>query len=147
MIITLQNVWTSLNLVTRGHLRLISSTCIPSDPTTNIWRRDVDRGTPGREEGLRFILVNSRLRGSTMRSSWQTCDFYLERCHSRWEKTMILSTRLKNKKSGAQRRSRKLSNHVSSGRQAISYDKSDRWSSATTDWDSISDYWIIRVSP
>jgi hypothetical protein len=37
--------------------------------------------------------------------------------------------------------------HVSSGRQATSYDKSDRRSSATTDQDYIDDYPIIRVSP
>jgi hypothetical protein len=30
------------------HMRLISPTCVPSDPTPNIWRPDVDRGTPGR---------------------------------------------------------------------------------------------------
>jgi hypothetical protein len=30
-------------------------------------------------------------------------------------------------------RPQELSSHVSSGHQATSYDKSDRWSSATTD--------------
>jgi hypothetical protein len=39
-----------------------------------------------------------------------------------------------------------LNNHVSSGGQATGYDKFDRRSSATTDWDSIDDYPIIRVS-
>jgi hypothetical protein len=29
-------------------MRLISSTCVPSDPTLNIWRSDVDRCAPGR---------------------------------------------------------------------------------------------------
>jgi hypothetical protein len=65
-----------------------------------------------------------------------------------------LSTRLKSKKSGARRpsssipsRPQELGDHVSSGRQATSYDKSDRRSSMTTDQDSIDDYPIIRVSP
>jgi hypothetical protein len=40
-----------------------------------------------------------------MISSWRTCNSCSERCHSRREKTMILSTRLKNKKSGARRSS------------------------------------------
>jgi hypothetical protein len=47
------------------HLRLISSTYIPSVPTQNIWWQTIDRGAPGRGEVLRFILVNSWLRGST----------------------------------------------------------------------------------
>jgi hypothetical protein len=41
-------VWTSLNLVSRGHLRLISSTYIPFDPTLNIWRWNIDIGASGR---------------------------------------------------------------------------------------------------
>jgi hypothetical protein len=67
---------------------------------------------------------------------------------------MILSTRLKNKKSGTRRplasssiEAQELGDHVLSGHQTTSYDKSDRWSSATTDWDSIDDYLIIQVSP
>jgi hypothetical protein len=40
-----------------------------------------------------------------------------------------------------------LSDHISSGDQATSYDKSDRWSNATTDRDFIDDYPIIWVSP
>jgi hypothetical protein len=82
----------------------------------------------------------------------------------------ILSTRLNNKKSGAWRwclapgsRTRsashdddrlrvpsepqELSDHVLSGGQATSYDRSDRWSDTTTDQDFIDDYPIIRVSP
>jgi hypothetical protein len=39
-----------------------------------------------------------------------------------------------------------LDDHVSSCRQTISYDKSNRRCSATTDQDSIDDYLIIRVS-
>jgi hypothetical protein len=31
-------------------MRLISPTCVSSDPIPNIWRPDVDRGTPGRGE-------------------------------------------------------------------------------------------------
>jgi hypothetical protein len=41
---------------------------------------------------------------------------------------------------------KKLGDHVSSGHQATSYDKSDRQSSAITDRDFIDDYLIIRVS-
>jgi hypothetical protein len=40
-----------------------------------------------------------------------------------------------------------LGDHVSSGGQATSYNRSDRWSNTTTDWDFIDDYLIIRVSP
>jgi hypothetical protein len=40
-----------------------------------------------------------------------------------------------------------LNDHVSSGGQSTSYDKSDRWSNVTTDRDFIDDYPIIRVSP
>jgi hypothetical protein len=100
MVITLRRAWTSLNLMSHVHLILISSTCVPSDTTPNIWRWDVDRGAPGRGEALRFVLVNSWRRGSMMRSSWWTCDSCSEHCHSWWKKTTILSTRLKNKKSG-----------------------------------------------
>jgi hypothetical protein len=32
------------------HVRLISPTCISSDPTPNIWWSDIDRGVPGRGE-------------------------------------------------------------------------------------------------
>jgi hypothetical protein len=39
-----------------------------------------------------------------------------------------------------------LSDHVLSGGQATSYDRSDRWSDTTTDRDFINDYPIIRVS-
>jgi hypothetical protein len=83
---------------------------------------------------------------------------------------MILSTRLNNKKSGARRRSwtpgsrtksathdndrlrvpsepQEFSNHVSSGGQATSYDRSDQWFDTTIDRDFIDDYPIIRVSP
>jgi hypothetical protein len=74
--------WISLNLVPRVHLRLISSNCVSSDPTPNIWWQTVDRGAPGRGKALRFILVNPGRHGSTMRSSWWTCDSYSERCHS-----------------------------------------------------------------
>jgi hypothetical protein len=41
---------------------------------------------------------------------------------------------------------KKLSDHISSGRQATSNDKSDRQSSMTTDPDSIDDYLIIQVA-
>jgi hypothetical protein len=44
-------------------------------------------------------------------------------------------------------RPQELGNHISSGCQATSYDKSDRRSSATTDRDSIDVYPIIWVSP
>jgi hypothetical protein len=80
---------------------------------------------------------------------------------------MILNTRLNNKKSGAWRRSwapgstirrvvrdddlehptQELSDHVSSGGHAASYDRSNRWSDTTTDRDFIDDNPIIRVSP
>jgi hypothetical protein len=83
----------------RVHLRLISSTCVSSDPTPNIWRWDIDRDASGRGEALRFILVDSGRHGSTTWSSWWTCDSYSECCHSRRKKTMILSARLKSKKS------------------------------------------------
>jgi hypothetical protein len=33
------------------HIRLISPTYVPSNPTTNIWWPDVDRGAPGRGKG------------------------------------------------------------------------------------------------
>jgi hypothetical protein len=105
-----------------------------------------------------------------VRSSWQSCSSCLERHHSQQCTTTILSTRLSNKKSGARRwfwapgsRTRstthdddrlwvpsepqELNDHVSSGGQATSYDKSDRWSDTTTDRDFIDDYLIIQVSP
>jgi hypothetical protein len=44
-------------------------------------------------------------------------------------------------------RPQELSDHVSNGGQATSYDKSDQQSSTTTDRDSINDCSIIRVSP
>jgi hypothetical protein len=40
-----------------------------------------------------------------------------------------------------------LSDHVSRGGQATSYDRSNQWSDMTTDRDFIDDYLIIRVSP
>jgi hypothetical protein len=57
----------------------------------------------GYGEALRFILVNLWLRGSTMRSSWQACNFCYERCHSRGKKTTTLSVRLKIRKSSTRR--------------------------------------------
>jgi hypothetical protein len=138
-------------------MRLISPTYVPSDPTPNIWWPDADRGAPGRGEALRFILVNSWHRGSTMRSSRWACSSCSEHRHSQWHTTtMILNTQLNNKKSGARRRSwapgswtisathdddrlripsepQELSDHVLSGGQATSYDRSDRWSDATID--------------
>jgi hypothetical protein len=102
-VITLRRVQTSLILVSRVHQRLVSSIYVPSDPTSNIWRHAINRGTLERGEALRFVLVNSLYRGSTTRSSWQTCDSCSKRCHSWREKTTILSTRLKNRKSGARR--------------------------------------------
>jgi hypothetical protein len=104
-VITLLRAQTSLKLMLRVHLRLISSTCVPSIPTPNIWRRTIERGTPGRGEALRFMLVNSWLCGSTMRSSWRACNSCSEHCYSRREKMTILSTRFKNKKSGTGQRS------------------------------------------
>jgi hypothetical protein len=66
---------------------------------------------------------------------------------------MILSTRLTNKKRVARRRSTACSLGASrtqrprsSGGQATSYDRSDRWFNTTTDRDFIDDYPIIRVS-
>jgi hypothetical protein len=152
------------------HVRLISLTCVPSDPTLNIKRHDVDRGVPERGEALRFVIVNSWHHGSTMRSFRRTCSSCSERHHSQWRTTMILSTRLNNKKSGARRRSwapgsqtrsvmhddnrlwvpsehQELSDHVSSGGQATSYDRSNRWSDTTIDRDFIDDYPIIRIRP
>jgi hypothetical protein len=151
-------------------MRLISPIYIPSVPAPNIWRQDVDRGALGRGEALRFVLVNSWHRESTMRSSrwaYSSCSKsrYSQRCT-----TMILSTWFNNKKSDARRRSwapgsrtrsathdddrlwdpsepQELSDHVSSGGQATSYDRSDWWSDTTTDRDFIDDYPIIRVSP
>jgi hypothetical protein len=152
------------------HVRLISLTCVPSDPTPNIWRSDVDIGVPERGEALRFVLVNLWHRGSTTRSSWRACISCSESHHSQRRTTMILNTRLNNKKSGARQRSwapgsrtrsathdddrlwvpsvpQELSDHVLSSGQATSYDRSDRWSDAATDRDFIADYLIIRVSP
>jgi hypothetical protein len=65
---------------------------------------------------------------------------------------MILSTRLTNKKHDDDRlqvpsEPQELGDHVSSDGQATNYDRSDRWSNATTDQDFIDDYPIIRVSP
>jgi hypothetical protein len=111
---------------------------------------------------LRFILVNSRHRWSTTRNSWRACSSCSEHHHSQWRTTTILSTRLNNKKSDARRQSwapgsrirsvahdddrfripsepQELSDHVSRGGQATSYDRSDR--------NFIDDYLIIRVSP
>jgi hypothetical protein len=152
------------------HVRLILPAYVPSDPTPNIWRPDIDRGAPGRGKALRFILVNSWHCGSTTRSSWLACSSCSEHRHSQRRTTMILSTRLNNKKSGARRWSwapgsrtrstmndddwlrvpsepQELSDHISSDGQATSYDRSDRWSDTTTDRDFIDDYPIIWVSP
>jgi hypothetical protein len=139
-------------------MRLISLTCVSSDPTPNIWWPDIDWGMPGRGEARRFILVNPCHRGSTTRSSWRACSSCSECRHSQRRMMTILSTRLNNKKSGARRWSwvpgsrtrsapQDLSDHISSGGQATSYDRSDRWSNTTTDRDFIDDYPIIRVSP
>jgi hypothetical protein len=91
-------------------------------------------------------------------------------CYSQRKKTTILNARLKNKKSGARRRSwapdlttrraahdddrlwvpstpQEHSNHVSTSGQATSYDRSDWWSNVTTDRESIDNYPIIRVTP
>jgi hypothetical protein len=63
----------------RVHLRLISSTCVFSVPTLNIWRWDVDRGTLETGKVLRFILVNSWLCGSTTTLSFMVGEGdYLE---------------------------------------------------------------------
>jgi hypothetical protein len=152
------------------HVRLISSTYVPFDPTLNIWWHDVDRCASSRGEALRFVLVNSWHRGSMTRSFWWACSSSSERRHSQWYTTMILSIWLNNKKSGARRRSwapgswsknathdddrlripsepQELSDHVLSGGQATNYDRSDRWPNTTIDRDFISDYLIIRVSP
>jgi hypothetical protein len=141
------------------HVRLISSTYVPFDLTPNIWRPEVDRGALGRGETLRFILVNSWHRGSTIRSSQRACNSYSERHHSQRRTTTILITWLNNKKSGARQQSwapgsrtrstahdddrlrvplepQELSDHVSSGGQATSYDRSIRTSSTTT-WSSM----------
>jgi hypothetical protein len=151
-------------------MRLISLTCVPSNPTRNIWRHEVDRGTLGRGEALRFVLVNSWHRGSTMRNFWWAYSSCLKHRHSQQRTTTILSTWLNNKKSGARRRSwaldsrtrsathdddrlrlpsepQELSDHVSSGGQATSYNRFNRWSDTTTDRGSIDDYLIFRVSP
>jgi hypothetical protein len=111
-------------------------------------------------EALRFVLVNTWHHGSMTRTSWRACNSYSERRHLQWHTTTILSTWLNNKKSGARWRSwepdsrtrsathnddwlqvpsepQKLSDHVSSGGQATSYDRSDRWSDTTTDRNSI----------
>jgi hypothetical protein len=104
-----------------------------------------------------------------MGSSQRACSSCSERRHSQWRTTMILSSRLNNKKSGARRwswapgsqtrsathdddrlwvpsESQELDDHISSNGQATNYDRSDRWS-AITDRDFINDYPIIRVSP
>jgi hypothetical protein len=146
-------------------MRLISPTYVPSDPTPSIWRPNINRG-----EALRFVLVNSWHRGSTTRSSRRACSSGSESHYSQWRTTMILSTWLNNKKSGAwwwfwanglwtrsvthdddrlrvPSEPQELSDHVSSGGQTTSYDRSDRWSDTTTDRDFIDDYPFIRVSP
>jgi hypothetical protein len=151
-------------------MRLISPTCVPSDPTSNIRWPDIDRGAPGRGEASRFVLVNSWHCGSTMRSFRWTCKSCLERRNSQRHITMILSTRLNNKKSGAWQRSwapgsrtrsashdddrlrvpsepQELNDHILSGGRATSYDRSNRWSDTTIDQDFIDDYPIIRVNP
>jgi hypothetical protein len=150
-------------------MKLILPTCVPSNSTLNIWRPDIDRGALGRGEALRFILVNSWHRGSTTKSSRRACSSCSECRHSQQRTMMIFSTRLNNKKSGARRRSwapgsrtrsamhdddglqvpsepQEFSDHVSSGSQATSYERSDRWSDTTTDQDFIDYYPIIRVS-
>ncbi len=67
---------------------------------------------------------------------------------------IILSTRLTNKNVShdddrlrVPSEPQELSDHVSSGGQATSYDRSDRWSDTITNRDFIDDYPIIRVSP
>jgi hypothetical protein len=144
------------------HVRLISPTCVPSDPTLNIWWSDVDRGAPGRGKALRFVLVNSWHRGSMTRSFQWACSscskhrhsqrhtttFWIRRAvhdddlehpaqqYEEWCTTTILSTRLKNSATTFQAAIRKTR-----------YKKSDRRSNATIDQDFIDDYPIIRVSP
>jgi hypothetical protein len=105
-----------------------------------------------------------------MRSSRRASSSYLKSHRSQRRTTMILRTRLNNKKSGARQWSRahdswtksathdndrlrvpsepqELSDHVSSGDQATRYDRSGRWSDTTINRDFIDDYPIIRVSP
>jgi hypothetical protein len=71
------------------HIRLILLTCVSSDPTSSIWRPDVDRGAPGRGEVLIFILVNSWHHGSMMRSFRRACSSCSECRHSQRHTTTI----------------------------------------------------------
>jgi hypothetical protein len=145
---------TSLNLEPRVHLRLISSTCVSSDPTQNIWWWDIDRGAPGRGkrwdsscwthgdvylrrevlDGHAIPVRNTAIYGRRKRRSWAPSLRTRRAAHDN-RRLWVLS------------RPQELGDHVSIGRQATSYDKSDRWSSVTTDRDSINDHPIIRVSP
>jgi hypothetical protein len=70
-------------------MRLISPTCVPSDPTPSIWRPDVDRGEPGRRKALRFVLANPWHRGSMMKSSRWACNSCSKRHHSQWHMMTI----------------------------------------------------------
>jgi hypothetical protein len=92
--------WTSLKLVPCVHLRLVSLTCVPSVSTPNIWWQTVDRGAPGRGK-------SAEIRPCELMTLWvydekfPTCmRFLFAMLPFTMKKTTILSTRLKNKKSG-----------------------------------------------
>jgi hypothetical protein len=154
MVITFRRVRTSLNLVPCIHLnwsrRLAFSSILLqiSDDETSIEARqeggkhwDSSWWTHGyvdirREvlDGHAIPIQNVVIHGGKRRWSWVTS--------SRARRAAYDDHRLR-----VPSRPQELGDHVSNGHQATNYDKSDRRFSATTDWDSIDNYPIIRVSP
>jgi hypothetical protein len=149
-VISLQRIQISLNLMPRVHVRLISSTCVPSNLTLNIWWQTVDRGAPGRgkrwesslwthssvglwrevPDGHVIPVWNAVIHDGRRRRSWVPGSRIRRAAHDDDRLWVSLRTQ-------------ELGDHVST----TSYDKSDQRSNATTNWDSIDEYPIIRVSP
>jgi hypothetical protein len=136
------------------HMRLISMTCVPSDPTLNIWRPDVDRGAPRRgkrwdsslwthgivdlrrevPDGHAISVRNIIIHSGARQRSWAPGSRTRSTTHD-FDQLWVPSE------------PQELSDHILSGVQATNYDRSDRWSNVTTDRGFIDDYPIIQVSP
>jgi hypothetical protein len=119
-----------------------------------IWRPDVDRGTPVR--GKRWD--SSLWTHDIIDLRWEVSDGYAVPVrnvviHSgAWQRSWSPGSRTRSATHDDDRlwvpsEPQELSDHVSSGSQATSYDRFDRWSDTTTDRDFIDNYPIIRVSP
>jgi hypothetical protein len=151
------------------HVRLISLTYVPSDPTLNIWRSDVDRDAPGRGKRwdsslwthgiidvwwevldrhavpVQKVIIHSGTwqlswaPGSTIRRVMHDDDLEHPAHEQEARHTMMFDFEFPQSLKNS-------ATTYSSGGHTTSYDRPDRWSDTTTDRDFIDDYPIIRVS-